>query len=45
VFASASQAEWTLRFADADCCVTPVLRLEEAVTHALFAQAREALLP
>ncbi|OJY20201.1 CaiB/BaiF CoA-transferase family protein [Pandoraea sp. 64-18] len=45
VFASASQADWTLRFADADCCVTPVLRLEEAVTHALFAQAREALTP
>nr|WP_246189820.1 CaiB/BaiF CoA-transferase family protein [Pandoraea communis] len=45
VFASASQADWTLRFADADCCVTPVLRLEEAMTHPLFVQTREALMP
>ncbi|VVE06359.1 carnitine dehydratase [Pandoraea capi] len=45
VFGSASQADWTARFADADCCVTPVLRLEEAIKHPLFAQTREALLP
>ncbi|WP_374619573.1 CaiB/BaiF CoA transferase family protein [Pandoraea sp.] len=45
VFASASLVEWTSRFADADCCVTPVLRLEEAMTHALFEQVRGALLP
>ncbi|ODP34052.1 CaiB/BaiF CoA-transferase family protein [Pandoraea sp. ISTKB] len=45
VFGSASQADWTARFADADCCVTPVLRLEEAIDHPLFAQTREALLP
>ncbi|VVD79639.1 CaiB/BaiF CoA transferase family protein [Pandoraea fibrosis] len=45
VFASASQADWAARFADADCCVTPVLRLEEAMTHPLFAQVRESLLP
>lgn len=45
VFANASQAEWTSRFAEADCCVTPVLRLEEAMAHPLFAQTREALLP
>ncbi|VVD93554.1 CaiB/BaiF CoA transferase family protein [Pandoraea anhela] len=45
VFASASQADWTARFAKADCCVTPVLRLEEAMAHPLFAQTREALLP
>ncbi|MDR3396309.1 MAG: CaiB/BaiF CoA-transferase family protein [Pandoraea sp.] len=45
VFASASQADWTSRFANADCCVTPVLRLEEAMTHPLFAQASEALTP
>nr|WP_246190226.1 CaiB/BaiF CoA-transferase family protein [Pandoraea captiosa] len=45
VFASASQAEWTERFADADCCVTPVLRLEEAMAHPLFASTRDALLP
>ncbi|MFJ2991994.1 CaiB/BaiF CoA transferase family protein [Pandoraea sp. NPDC087047] len=45
MFASASQAEWTSRFAEADCCVTPVLRLEEAISHPLFAKTREALLP
>lgn len=45
VFASATQAEWTARFAHADCCVTPVLRLEEAMAHPLFAEAREALVP
>ncbi|WP_082117839.1 CaiB/BaiF CoA transferase family protein [Pandoraea apista] len=45
VFASASLADWTLRFANADCCVTPVLRLEEAMTHPLFAQTRGSLTP
>lgn len=45
IFASATQAEWTARFADADCCVTPVLRLEEAMAHPLFAQTREVLRP
>nr|WP_280524092.1 CaiB/BaiF CoA-transferase family protein [Pandoraea pulmonicola] len=45
IFASATQAEWTARFADADCCVTPVLRLEEAMVHPLFAQTREVLRP
>lgn len=45
VFASASQSDWTSRFANADCCVTPVLRLEEAMTHPLFAHVREALMP
>ncbi|MCI3205778.1 MULTISPECIES: CaiB/BaiF CoA-transferase family protein [Pandoraea] len=45
VFGSASQADWTARFADVDCCVTLVLRLEEAIEHPLFAQTRGALLP
>ncbi|VVE21015.1 carnitine dehydratase [Pandoraea aquatica] len=45
VFAGATQADWVARFAEADCCVTPVLRLEEAMKHPLFAQLREALLP
>ncbi|AJC19086.2 CaiB/BaiF CoA transferase family protein [Pandoraea sputorum] len=45
VFAGATQADWVARFADADCCVTPVLRLEEAMMHPLFAQLRGALLP
>ncbi|AKM31788.1 carnitine dehydratase [Pandoraea faecigallinarum] len=45
MFASASQADWTARFANVDCCVTPVLRLEEAMAHPLFAPLREALMP
>ncbi|VVE01722.1 carnitine dehydratase [Pandoraea iniqua] len=43
VFASASQADWTARFANADCCVTPVLRLEEAMAHPLFAGMADVL--
>ncbi|MGN6140357.1 MAG: CaiB/BaiF CoA transferase family protein [Ralstonia sp.] len=38
LFLTATQAEWTERFADADCCVTPVLRMEEALQHPLFAE-------
>lgn len=36
LFLTATQAEWTARFADVDCCVTPVLRMEEALQHPLF---------
>ena len=36
LFRTATQAHWTARFADADCCVTPVLRMEEAMQHPLF---------
>ncbi|MDF6445984.1 CoA transferase, partial [Escherichia coli] len=38
LFRTATQAEWTARFADADCCVTPVLRMEEALQHPLFVE-------
>lgn len=38
LFLTAPQAEWTARFADADCCVTPVLRMEEALQHPLFTE-------
>jgi crotonobetainyl-CoA:carnitine CoA-transferase CaiB-like acyl-CoA transferase len=38
LFRTATQAEWTARFADADCCVTPVLRMEEAMRHPLFTE-------
>ncbi|MEO8152411.1 MAG: CaiB/BaiF CoA-transferase family protein [Rhizobacter sp.] len=31
-------AHWALRFETVDCCVTPVLRLDEAQTHPLLAQ-------
>lgn len=39
LFAGQTLATWTERFARADCCVTPVLRADEAVAHPLF-QAR-----
>ncbi|WP_296225312.1 CaiB/BaiF CoA transferase family protein [Ralstonia sp. UBA689] len=38
LFRTATQTEWTARFASADCCVTPVLRMEEALQHPLFAE-------
>lgn len=33
IFASRSLAEWTALFDDVDCCVTPVLRLEESLDN------------
>lgn len=39
IFASRSMTEWTEKFAAADCCVTPILRADEAIRHPLF-QAR-----
>ena len=38
LFRTATQAECTARFAGADCCVTPVLRMEEALQHPLFTE-------
>ncbi|HEX2530148.1 MAG TPA: CaiB/BaiF CoA-transferase family protein [Burkholderiaceae bacterium] len=37
VFRQETLAYWTTRFADQDCCVTPILRTDEAVAHPLFA--------
>lgn len=37
VFATRTLAEWTALFEPADCCVTPVLSMEEAMRHPLFA--------
>ncbi|WP_229256023.1 CaiB/BaiF CoA transferase family protein [Duganella fentianensis] len=37
LFARRTLAEWSARFAAADCCVTPVLTTEEALQHPLFA--------
>jgi alpha-methylacyl-CoA racemase len=48
VFAQRSMAEWTDAFATADCCVTPVLRTDEALQHPLFRErgmARRAVHP
>jgi alpha-methylacyl-CoA racemase len=39
IFSQQSQAVWTEKFSNADCCVTPILRADEAITHPLF-QAR-----
>lgn len=41
-FASETQAHWTALFEPADCCVTPVLRMEEAMRHPLFSDAAAA---
>jgi alpha-methylacyl-CoA racemase len=43
IFAQRTLAEWTGIFAGADCCVSPVLRTEEALHHPLF-QARGMVL-
>ncbi len=36
IFAQGTLAAWTEKFAGQDCCVTPVLRVEEAVANPLF---------
>ncbi|HJW11810.1 MAG TPA: CaiB/BaiF CoA-transferase family protein, partial [Albitalea sp.] len=36
VFAAQPLAHWTALFAEVDCCVTPVLRLDETQAHPLF---------
>lgn len=39
IFAQQTLAAWTRKFSTVDCCVTPILRTDEAITHPLF-QAR-----
>lgn len=36
IFAGDTLIAWTERFAAADCCVTPILRADEAMDHPLF---------
>jgi alpha-methylacyl-CoA racemase len=36
IFGRRTLEEWIAKFADADCCVTPILRADEAVAHPLF---------
>jgi alpha-methylacyl-CoA racemase len=36
LFATRSSAQWLGIFDAIDCCVTPVLRLDEALVHPLF---------
>lgn len=38
LFATRTQAQWSALFADADCCVTPVLDVSEALLHPQFAE-------
>ncbi|HYD81369.1 MAG TPA: CaiB/BaiF CoA-transferase family protein [Paucimonas sp.] len=38
LFARQTLAHWTEKFAGADCCVTPILRMDEAIGHPLFTQ-------
>ncbi len=40
IFAKETQAFWTAKFAAIDCCITPILRADEAIAHPLF-QARQ----
>ncbi len=42
IFAQRTMAEWTAMFADVDCCVTPILRTDEALSHPLFVQRKMA---
>jgi crotonobetainyl-CoA:carnitine CoA-transferase CaiB-like acyl-CoA transferase len=36
IFSQQTLAMWTEKFAVADCCVTPILRMDEAIEHPLF---------
>jgi len=36
IFAQQPLAVWIAKFAAADCCVTPILRMDEAIEHPLF---------
>lgn len=40
IFAMRTMEEWTALFNSTDCCVSPVLRTDEAVLHPLFQQRR-----
>ena len=43
LFGTRTQADWIAHFAGHDCCVTPVLRAEEALGHPMFAARDMAL--
>lgn len=40
IFSSKTLAEWTGLFAAVDCCVTPILRTDEAISHPLFVERK-----
>lgn len=41
VFRKETQSHWTALFDVVDCCVTPVLRTDEAMRHPLFADSQD----
>jgi alpha-methylacyl-CoA racemase len=45
LFSQQALAHWIARFESVDCCVTPVLRLDEALAHPLNAHIGADLLP
>lgn len=40
IFRQQTLAAWTGKFSGADCCVTPILRADEAIAHPLFRERR-----
>lgn len=40
IFRQETLATWTDRFSQADCCVTPILRADEAISHQLFRERK-----
>ncbi|HZW14311.1 MAG TPA: CaiB/BaiF CoA-transferase family protein [Noviherbaspirillum sp.] len=40
IFAQETLATWTERFSSVDCCVTPILRADEAISHPLFRERK-----
>lgn len=38
IFAQQTLSEWTEKFSRADCCVSPILRADEALRHPLFSE-------
>ena len=43
LFAQQSLADWTEKFSRADCCVSPILRADEALQHPLFSARKMAV--
>jgi alpha-methylacyl-CoA racemase len=43
LFATRTMEDWTNRFSIADCCVSPVLRTDEAIEHPLFQERRTVM--
>lgn len=44
LFASQTQANWCKLFASVDCCVTPVLSIDEALQHPMFVARKTVFL-